>query len=82
MFVKFALRRNLIYPLQYIIWSFVREIIHMIIYNIIKFRSPYIYMSLMFLGEIFAGAIMYCYERKKIKTIKEKKKKNILCQLN
>ena len=48
MFIKFALRRNLIYPLQYIIWSFVREIIHMIIYDIIKFRSPYIYMSLMF----------------------------------
>ncbi len=75
MFIKFALRRNLIYPFQYTLWSFAREIIQMIINDIIKFESPYIYMSLMFLGEIFAGAIMYCYERKKMKTIKEKKRR-------
>ena len=74
MFIKFALRRNLIYPFQYTLWSFVREIIQMIINDIIKFDSPYIYMSLMFLGEIFAGAIMYFYERKKMKTINEEKK--------
>ena len=74
MFIKFALRRNLIYPFQYTLWSFVREIIQMIINDIIKFQSPYIYMSLMFLGEIFAGAIMLCCERKKMKTINEEKK--------
>ena len=74
MFIKFALRRNLIYPFQYTLWSFVREIIQMIINDIIKFDSPYIYMSLMFLGEIFAGAIMLCCERKKMKTINEEKK--------
>ena len=74
MFIKFALRRNLIYPLQYIIWSYLREFINMIISDIIKLKSSYIYLPLMFLSEIFAGAILYCYEKKKMKTKKEEKK--------
>ena len=74
MFIKLALRRNLIYPMQHIIWSFIREILLMIINDFIKFNSPYIFMPLMFLGEIFAGVIMYCYKRNKMKTKKEEKK--------
>ena len=75
MFIKFALRRNLIYPLQYIIWSYLREFINMIISDIIKLKSSYIYLPLMFLSEIFAGAILYCYEKKKMKTKKVEKKR-------
>ena len=73
MFIKFAIRRNLIYPLQYIIWSFVREILHMIINNIIEYQQPYIFLPLMFLGEILAGGIIYCYEKKIMKTKNEEK---------
>ena len=73
MCIKFALRRNLIYPLQYIIWSFVREVVHMIINTIIKYEEPYILLPLMFLGEILGGTIIYCYERKIMKTKKEEK---------
>ena len=73
MCIKFALRRNLIYPLQYIIWSFVREVVHMIINTIIKYEEPYILLPLMFLGEILGGAIIYCYERKIMKTKNEEK---------
>ena len=81
MFIKFALRRNLIYPLQYIIWSYFREFINMIISDIIKLKSSYIYLPLMFLGEIFAGAILYCYEKKKMKTKKAEKKEEYLMSI-
>ena len=74
MFIKFALRRNLIYPLQYTLWSFVREIIHMIINDIIEFTSPYVFLPLMFIGEILAGIIIYLYERRIMKAKKEEKK--------
>ena len=73
MFIKFALRRNLIYPLQYIIWNFVREIIRLIINHVIEFQSPYIYLPLMFLGELLAGIIIYFYEKRIMKTKNEKK---------
>ena len=74
MFIKFALRRNLIYPLQYIIWSFARDLLlYLIINNVIKFQSSLIYLPLMFLGEILAGAIIYFYEKKIMKTKKEEK---------
>ena len=76
MFIKFALRRNLIYPFQYTLWGFVREIVKMIINDIIKFDSPYLYIPLMFLGEIFAGAIMYLYERRIMKAKNEEKKES------
>jgi hypothetical protein len=73
MCIKLALRRNLIYPLQYVIWSFIREVSYMIINRKINYKEPCILMPLMLLGEILGGAIMYCYERKIMKTKKEEK---------
>ena len=67
--IKFALRRNLIYILQYIIWSFVRDIFIKVINAIFKFSTSYIFIQLIFLGEILAGAIIYLalqkYNKKK-----------------
>ena len=73
MCIKFAFRRNLIYPMQYIFWGFVREIISMIIYNKIEFRNPYIYLPTMFFGEFFAGVIVYLYEKRVMKSMKKEK---------
>ena len=73
MFIKFSFRRNLIYPLQYIIWSLLRELLIMVNYLVINFESHEIFLSLMFLGELLGGAIMYCYERKIMKKKTEEK---------
>ena len=81
MFIKFALRRNLIYPLQYILWSFAREITHIIIKESVKFPSPYVYLPLMFIGEILVGIIIYLYERRIMKTKKEEKKEAYLMSI-
>ena len=67
--IKFALRRNLIYVLQYIIWSFARDILIKFINSIFNFSTSYIFVQLIFLGEILAGAIIYLslkkYNKKK-----------------
>ena len=67
--IKFALRRNLIYVLQYIIWSFARDILIKFINSIFNFSTSYIFVQLIFLGEILAGAIIYL-------SIKKYNKKN------
>ena len=64
MCIKFAFRRNLIYPFQHIFWSFAREILSIVIKKAIKFKNPYIYMPIMFFGEFFVGIIIYIYEKK------------------
>ena len=62
--IKFALRRNLIYVLQYIIWSFVRSLIIMFMNALFKFGKSYIFTQFMFIGEILAGIIMFFSQRK------------------
>ena len=62
--IKFALRRNLIYVLQYIIWSFVRNLIIMFMNALFKFGKSYIFTQFMFIGEILAGIIMFFSQRK------------------
>ncbi len=73
MCIKFAFRRNLIYPIQYIIWSFGREILSFIIFKLINFTNNAVYLPTMFFGEIFAGGIFYLYEKRVMKSIKKEK---------
>ena len=73
MCIKFAFRRNLIYPIQYIIWSFGREILSFIIFKRINFTNNAVYLPTMFFGEIFAGGIFYLYEKRVMKSIKKEK---------
>ena len=66
MCIKFAFRRNLIYPFQHIFWSFAREILSIVIKKAFKFKHPYIYMPIMFFGEFFVGIIIYIFMKKKL----------------
>ena len=62
--IKFALRRNLIYVLQCIIWSFLRNLLVMLMNMFFSFSRSYMFTQLMFLGEFLAGLIMYFSQRK------------------
>ena len=59
--IKFALRNNLKYPLELLIFSFLRDLDNILIDYFFNFDSL-IYMSLMFLGEFFFGLIIYLYQ--------------------
>ena len=77
--IKFELRRNLIYPFQYMIWNLIRRLLTMFISYRFDFKDSLEYTPIMFLGELFAGGIIYLYE-KKVMMKKKKQKINILCQ--
>ena len=80
--IKFALRHNLIYPLKYIIWSFSRNILTIIIKHVFNFRDSLFYIPIMYLGELLGGTIFYLYQKKYIAGKKRKKRINISCLLN
>ena len=80
--IKFALRRNLIYLMQYIIWSFLRVILTMLIKHIFEFGESLIYSPLIFIGETVGGLIIYLYQRKfKKKKGKEKEERSMSIEL-
>ena len=62
--IKFALRRNLIYPFQLLLWDGLRDIDNALIYFYLSFDNSLIFTILMFLGEFFAGLILYLYQKK------------------
>ena len=62
--IKFALRQNLCYVLQYIIWSFVRDLLIIGMDSLFKFNKSYIFAHCIFFGELLAGLIMYLYLKK------------------
>jgi hypothetical protein len=59
--IKFALRNNLKYPLELLIFNVIRDTESQLIDYFFNFDSL-IYMSLMFLGEFFFGLIIYLYQ--------------------
>ena len=61
--IKFAIRRNLIYPLQYLIWSILRDFESELVGSLLNFNGT-IYTPLMFLGELLAGLIFYLYQKR------------------
>ena len=71
--IKFELRRNLIYPIQYMIWNLIRNLLTMLIKYKFKFTNSLEYTPIMFLGEFFGGAIIYLYQKKVMMKKKEKK---------
>ena len=81
--IKFTLRRNLIYPLQHIIWNFVRNLLTIFIKYFFNFGDSLLYSPLMFLGELFGGIIIYFYQRKyiKVKKVEEKEQYFMSIQL-
>ena len=73
--IKFALRRNLIYPFQLLIWSFVLSVEESLIKDYLKYDDSGLFSGLMFLGEFCAGLIFYLlnekflFKRKKTKLL-------------
>ena len=61
--IKIALRNNLKYPLQLLIFNVLRDTENKILIYYYEFDSL-IFMPLMFLGEFFAGLIIFSYQRK------------------
>ena len=77
--IKFAWRRNLIYPLQLLIWTFIRKVLTIILSKEFNFSKSVIFTLLMFLGEFFAGLILFLYQRNfLIKKGTQSKSKEIL----
>ena len=62
--IKFELRRNLIYPLQYLIWNLSRDFLTMFIKFLFNFTDSNAYIPFMFLGEIFLGGLFHLYLKK------------------
>ena len=69
--IKFALRPNLRYPIQLIIWSFIRTIERELISQFYSYKINLVYLPLMFLGEFIFGGIIYLYIEYTSKKTKE-----------
>ena len=65
--IKFAVRRNLIYPLQLLLWNFLRDTESSLINHFFEVKGFLIYTFLMFLGELLAGLIFYSLLRHYVK---------------
>ena len=61
--IKFGIRQNMRYPVNLVIWSFLRNVEIELIYKFFSLKSTLIYMPLMFLGEFLFGLILYLYEK-------------------
>ena len=73
--LKFAIRRNLIYLLQNIIWSFILVFLGLLIIHLFKFSGSLLFSQIYFLGELTGGLLIYFYLKKfENKKGKEKKK--------
>ena len=60
--IQVVLRRNLLYLLVLFLGWFIRKIVLIIINNIHKFNSSFIFLYLMTLGEISGGLTIYLYQ--------------------
>ena len=69
--IKFALRPNLRYPIQLIIWSFIRTIERELIGQFYSYKINLVYLPLMFFGEFIFGGIIYLYIEYTSKKTKE-----------
>ena len=71
--IKFEIRRNLKYPLQYLLWTLLRESLIMIIRAKFDLSGSVDYIQFMFLGEFFVGGIIHLYLQKIMPKRTEKK---------
>ena len=72
--IKFALRPNLIYPLQLILWSFIRSVERELIGQFYTSKFNLTYLPLMFFGEFIFGGGLFLYEYQYLKKKKENNK--------
>ena len=72
--IKFALRRNLIYPLQLIIYNLLRRLETILINYLFNISDSLAFTPLMFIGEFAAGLFVYLYEKNFLRKKKNKSK--------
>ena len=72
--IKFALRRNLIYPLQLTIYNLLRKFETILLKFLFNFNDSLLYTPLMFLGEFISGLIIYLYQNNFLKQKKSQDK--------
>ena len=65
--IRFTARPNLKYPLQAIIYFAIRNIESNLISQFLKFSDQLLFTNIMFIGELFAGLIVYLYQKKIVK---------------
>ena len=73
MLFKFAFRRNLIYPLQLIIWHFLRQVTVELIDHFYKFENSLAYTPIVFFGEIMGGLTFYLFQKLSFKRKRSEK---------
>ena len=56
--IKFELRRNLIYPIQYMIWNLILKLLTMFFKYLFDFKDSLAYTPIMFFGEFLVGGII------------------------
>ena len=59
--IQFALRLNLIYPIQLLFWTLIRKILGIILDKEYNFSKNLLFTLLMFFAEFAAGLILYLY---------------------
>ena len=65
--IKAAIRPNLKYPLQLLLYNELRNIETILVYKLLKFGDSLVFTPLMFLGEFLSGLIIYLYQKKLVK---------------
>ena len=77
--IKFATRPNLKHPFQCILYYVLRDVESILIDKYLEFNDPMLFTTLMFIGEFFAGLIVYLYQKQFVKrTSLNDQKKNLL----
>ena len=82
--IKFSLRPNLIYPVQYLIYHQLRNAETKLITYFYKFKGSSFFTFLMFLGEFIFGLIFYLRQKRfviKNKIVENKSKKHMYLEL-
>ena len=77
--IKISLRPNLKYPLQLIIWSFIRSVERELIGIFFSVQINLMFLSLMFLGEFIFGLAIFLYQNHYLKQkLKEENKNSVI----
>ena len=73
MLIKFALRHNLIYPLQFIIYQFLSHVVLVLIQQIFGLKASFAYIPIVFSAEFLGGLTFYFLQKLSFKRKSEKK---------
>ena len=78
MFIKFAFRRNLIYPGQLILYHFLRQVVVDLIANIFDFENSLAYTPIVFTAEFLGGLTFYLLQILSLRRKRAKKNINFM----